>query len=161
MTSSRIDEIDRQILRELADDARLSHREVARRVGMSPGAVHQRVERMEQLGVIKGYHAEIDPEWLGFSTRALIGLQVAQGGTVSETTEQLRSIPEVVSVSLVTGSWDFVVELLVRDQEHLRAALVGEVWRLPIFRHSETMVVLEYAKRTGSSVGLVAPPPAP
>lgn len=117
---------------------------------MSPGAVSQRIERLEQQGVITGYHAAIDPAHLGFRIRALIGLQITQGRTAVETMEQLSAIPEVRSVWLVTGQWDFVVELQVRDHEHLRRALLDEVWRLPIFRHSETMVVLDRAERAAS-----------
>lgn len=75
---------------------------------------------------------------------------MAPGRTAVETMEQLYAIPEVRSVSLVTGQWDFVVELQVRDQEHLRQALIDEVWRLPIFRHSETMVVLDRVERAAS-----------
>jgi Lrp/AsnC family transcriptional regulator for asnA, asnC and gidA len=143
----QIDDVDRSVLSLLAADARLSHREIARRIGMSPGAVSQRVERLEQWGVIGGYRAVIDPKPLGYTTEVLIGLQVNQGLTALETMGELYSIPEVRSVSLVTGQWDFVVELRVRDQEHLREVLLGGVWRLPIFRHSETMVVLERVER--------------
>lgn len=147
---SKLDETDRRLLSLLAGDARLSHRELARRVGMSPGAVSLRVERMERRGVISGYHAAVAPDPLGFHIKVLIGLQVTQGRTAVETMEQLYAIPEVRSVSLVTGQWDFVVELQVRDQEHLRQALIDEVWRLPIFRHSETMVVLDRVERSAS-----------
>jgi Lrp/AsnC family transcriptional regulator for asnA, asnC and gidA len=149
-TQKDLSNVDLRILRLLAADGRLSHREIARRIGMSPGTVSQRVERLEQLGVIRGYHASIDPALLGFRAEAFIGLQVTQGGTAVETMEQLYAIPEVRSVSLVTGQWDFVVEIQVRDQEHLREVLLDELWRLPIFRHSETMIILQRVQRQAS-----------
>lgn len=149
-SKQNVDEVDRKVLASLAEDCRLSHREIARRIGVAPGTVSQRIERLEEHGVIAGYHAAIDPEHLGFRTTALVGLQVTQGGSAQETIDQLYAIPEVRSVSLVTGQWDFVVELQIRDQDHLREVLLGQVWGLPPFRHSETMIVLERVERPAS-----------
>lgn len=150
VASRELDDLDHRILGIVAIEARLSHREIARRVGTSPGTVSQRIERLERAGVIRGYHASIDPALLGYNIEVYIGLQVNQGRTIVETMTQLYAIPEVRSVSLVTGQWDFVVELGVRDQEHLREVLIDEVWRLPIFRHSETMMVLQRVQRHAS-----------
>jgi DNA-binding Lrp family transcriptional regulator len=145
-----LDELDHQILELVASDARLSHREIGRRINTSPGTVSQRVERLERNGIIRGYHASIDPTLLGYRTEVLIGLQINQGRTAVETMKELYEIPEVRSVALVTGQWDFVVELQVRDQQHLREVLLESVWKLPIFRHSETMIVLERVQRQAS-----------
>lgn len=145
-----LDEVDRAVLRLLAEDARRSTREIARSVGMSPGAISERIERLEAAGIVRGYHADVDPSALGFPIDVLIGLQVSQGHPVDDTIEALFQVPEVASVALVTGQWDFVVELRVRDQNHLREVLIGKVWSLPIFRHSETMVTLQRRNRPGS-----------
>lgn len=138
-----LDETDRNILAHLAADARLSHREIARRISMSPGAVSDRIDRLERRGVVRGYHADIDPVALGFPTEALIGIQVTQGHSVDETMASLYLVPEVRSVALVTGRWDFVVEVQVQDQDHLREVLVESIWKLEVFRHSETLMVLK------------------
>jgi DNA-binding Lrp family transcriptional regulator len=145
-----IDDVDLALLRHLAQDARRSNREIARTVGMSSGAITERIERLRGAGIIRGYHADVDPAALGFPIEVLIGLQVSQGSPVEDTIDALFEVPEVASVSLVTGQWDFVVELRVRDQNHLREVLIGKVWSLPIFRHSETMVTLERRERPGS-----------
>jgi DNA-binding Lrp family transcriptional regulator len=151
--SRELDDLDHRILELVASEARLSHREIGRRTSTSPGTVSQRVDRLEKDGVIRGYHASIDPALLGYRTEVYIGLQINQERSALETMTELYEIPEVRSVALVTGQWDFVVELQVRDQEHLREVLLDSVWRLPIFRHSETMIVLERVQRRASWFG--------
>ncbi len=143
-----LDRVDRAILAVVAREARLSHREVARRVGMSPGAISDRIERLERSGVVRGYHADIDPNALGLTVEAFIGLQVAQGPPIAETMETLHAIPEVTGVFLVTGQWDLLVRVQVRDHQHLRDLLVDQVWRTPSFRHSETLMLLDSRRST-------------
>jgi DNA-binding Lrp family transcriptional regulator len=146
-----LDDIDRQIIELLAEDCRRSHRELARAIKMSPGALSQRVERLERAGVVRGYHAAIDASQLGLRMTVILGLEVDQGQTAIQTMEDLFAIAEVRSVSLITGKWDFVVELQVRDQAHLRETLLEHVWQVSGFRHSETMIVLERYARQASS----------
>jgi DNA-binding Lrp family transcriptional regulator len=153
-----LDDLDRRIISVVVADARLSHREIGRRLGMSPGAISQRVNRLEHLGVIRGYHAAIEPGPLGFRTEAMIGLQVIQGQPVVDTMAELYAIPEVQSVCMVTGQWDFLVVLQARDQEHLREVLIDRVWTLPLFRHSETMIVLQRMQRHASWFAADQPP---
>lgn len=142
-SSRRIDDVDRRILAELATDARLSYRELARRIGVAPGTVAERIDRLEDSKAITGYRAQIDPSALGYRTRAIIGLQVAQGPPVEDTMGLLAEVTGVQWVAMVTGQWDLIIELLVRDQVHLREVLIQTVWSLPVFRHSETLVVLD------------------
>jgi Lrp/AsnC family transcriptional regulator, leucine-responsive regulatory protein len=152
-----LDRVDRAILGLITAEARLSHREVARRVGMSPGAISDRIDRLERTGVIRGYHAEVDPESIGLTVEAFIGLQVAQGPPIGETMETLHAIPEVTGVFLVTGQWDLLVRVQVRDHKHLRDLLVDQVWRTPSFRHSETLMLLD-SRRSGPADLLAAMP---
>ncbi|MFC9840917.1 Lrp/AsnC family transcriptional regulator [Rhodococcus sp. NPDC127530] len=150
--SNGLDDIDRRILELLFDDARISVRGLARAVGMSAGAVGERVERLESSGVITGYRAEINPSALGLKLEALIGVELTQHSSVYESMAVLRELREVVSIELVTGRWDLVVRIRVRDHEHLKEVLTESVWKLPTLGHSESMVVLE--SHTGN-----APPP--
>ena len=145
--SRRLDELDRRILSELAADARLSNRELARRIGVAPGTVAERIDRLERSRAISGYHAHVEPEALGFHSNAIIGLQIAQGPPVAETMERLARVPGVQWVAMVTGQWDLMIELLVRDQAQLREVLTDTIWTLPEFRHSETLVVLDRVRR--------------
>ena len=145
-----LDDVDRRIVGLLGTDARLSNREIARRIGMSPGAISERIDRLERVGVIRGYHADVDPAAVGLNTSAMIGLQITQGHPVDETMAALFGVPQVSSVSMVTGQWDFIVEIQVRDQEHLREVLIDHIWQLPVFRHSETLMVLQRYRRPDS-----------
>jgi Lrp/AsnC family transcriptional regulator, leucine-responsive regulatory protein len=140
---NRIDDVDRRLLSLLSADPRMSARALARAIGMSPGAVGERVERLQQAGVIRGFTLDVDPEALGFEIVAMIGVELRQGASVQGTINALRSISEVRSMVLVTGRWDLVLTLAARDQRHLRDVLVNEIWRVADFRHSETMVVLD------------------
>lgn len=147
-----LDRVDRAILAVVAREARLSHREIARRVGMSPGAISDRIERLERTGVVRGYHADIDPVALGLTVEAFIGLQVAQGPPIAETMETMRAMPEVTGVFLVTGQWDLLVRVQVRDHQHLRDLLVDQVWRTPSFQHSETLMILDAHRSTAADL---------
>lgn len=138
-----LDAIDRKLLQVLREDARISVRGLARVIGMSAGAVGERLERLEARGVIKGYRVDIDPAALGLGLEVLIGIELSQHQAVVETMDTLRNVPEVVQVELVTGRWDVVVRLRLRDQEHLKDVLTSSVWKIPSVRHSESMIVLE------------------
>jgi Lrp/AsnC family leucine-responsive transcriptional regulator len=119
---SLLDETNRRLLEELQDDARLTLAELGRRVGLSPPAVAERVQRLEVAGVIRGYRAELDPRALGLSLSAIVRVRPAPG--------QLRSVadlaqrtPEVVECHRVTGDDCFVMKAHVRDVEHLEEVI--------------------------------------
>lgn len=144
-----LDETDRQILLLLADNARQSVRELARRIQMSPGAVADRIARLEERGVIRGYHTQIDPAALGYGLEAIVALQVEQGPSLETLLDRLMSIPEVEAAQVVTGPWDLVVRVRVRDHQHMRAVVFDGIWKVPGFRHSETMISYETRVRPG------------
>ena len=149
----RIDDIDRRLLLLLRRDARLSARALGREIGMSAGAVSERVQRLEASGAIRGYHADVDPAAIGYAMRVLVGLQTEQGMSMHDTIAALLAAPEVIEVMVVSGQWDFVVLAQVRDHQHLRDLVVGGLWDVPGFRHSETMLVLE--RREGDDAWVV------
>lgn len=139
---SRVDEIDERLVQLLQRDARKSARALAREIGMSPGAVSERISRLEAAGVIKGYRAEIDPSALGLHIRVLIGVQVHQDQSPSDHIKSLFDIEEVTEVHIVSGQWDLLVAVQVRDGEHLKEVVLGKIWGTSGFRHSETMLLL-------------------
>lgn len=144
---TRLDEVDKTLLDLLKGDARRSARALAREIGMSPGAVSERISRLETAGVIKAYRAEIDPSALGLHVRVLIGVQIQQEPAPEEIVESLLDIPEVTEVHVVSGQWDLVLVVEVSDGEHLKDVVLSKIWRTPGFRHSETMLMLgSYSK---------------
>lgn len=138
-----IDDVDVQLLRLLHEDARMSARALARSIGMSPNAVSERLERLQSSGVIRGFHIDIDAATLGLGLEVMLGMQISQGRPLMETVEALLAIREVTTVQLVTGHWDLMLTMRVRDQHHLLETLVERIWKVPEFRHSESLVILE------------------
>lgn len=138
-----LDPVDIRLLGLLTKDARLSSRRLGREIGMSPGAVSERVARLERDGVIRGYRADVDPRALGFDMQVIIGLRTEQSPLLEEALEEVAAIPEVEHAHVVAGSWDLVLYVHVRDHDHLRSIILERLWRLSTFRHSETMLVLD------------------
>lgn len=138
----RIDDLDRRILGLLKGDARLSSRAIGRTLGVAAGTVGQRIARLEQTGVIRGYAADIDEAHLGRRLRVVVGLQIAQGSALEQILDELRAFPEVEEVLVVTGQWDIIVIGRVSDPDHLNDMLTNGLWQSPSFRHSETMIVI-------------------
>jgi DNA-binding Lrp family transcriptional regulator len=143
----RLDDLDREILRLLSQDARQSVRAIARHTQMSPGAISERIARLERAGVVLGYHAVVDPVALGFALEAIIAIQTEQGPSLADTLDRLMNLPEVESAQVVTGRWDLVVRVRARDHWHLRNIVLDKIWGFPGFRHSETMVVYDTRHR--------------
>ncbi|MGH9245081.1 MAG: Lrp/AsnC family transcriptional regulator [Acidimicrobiales bacterium] len=142
MDAPELDGIDLQLLHLLADDARMSQRELARRVSMSAPAVADRLTRLERAGVIRGYRAELDREKLGFPLVAIIGIEAIQGAQQAGLLDTLRAMPEVEDVHLITGPRDLLVRVRVRDHDHLKDYLFNRIWPLKGVHRTETFVVM-------------------
>lgn len=137
-----LDASDVAILRLLADDARISHRRLAREIGMSAPAVTDRVARLERAGVIRGYRVELDRAALGFGLVVYVGVVAVQGADQRDVVAALRELPEVEDVHVVTGPKDLLVRLRLRDHEHLRDVLFDRIWSLPGVDRTETYISL-------------------
>ncbi len=136
-----LDETDRAILRILQADARTPFSEVARRIDMSSATVHDRVGRMEDAGVIEGYHAEIDPKAVGYGVSALVGLRVEQGRE-EDALDRLRDIEGVREIHLTTGEWDVILRVVAEDTDRLRELMFERVAEMDGFSRSQTMIIL-------------------
>jgi Lrp/AsnC family leucine-responsive transcriptional regulator len=146
-----IDEVDQRIITLLTGDARLSARAIARELGMSPGAISERIDRLETGGIITGYHASVDIAALGYPMRAIVGVSVVRGGeALAGVVEQLMGIRNVQTVKLVTGQWDLLVEIVVRDNAQLREILVDAISATPGVTATQTMITLSTVQRPGS-----------
>jgi Lrp/AsnC family leucine-responsive transcriptional regulator len=117
-----LDPTNRRLLAELQADARISNAELGRRVGLSSPAVAERVRRLEQDGVIRGYHAEIDPRRVGLSLSVLIRVRPAPR-QLAAVAELARQSEEVVECQRVTGDDCFVLTAHVQDVEHMEAVI--------------------------------------
>ncbi|KDS91561.1 ArsR family transcriptional regulator [Halorubrum saccharovorum] len=137
-----LDETDRSILRILQEDARTPFSEVARRIDMSSATVHDRVNRMEEAGVIEGYHASIDPKAVGYGVSAFVGLRVEQGRE-EDALERLRDIDGVCEIHLTTGEWDVILKVVAANTDSLRELMFERVAEMEGFSRSQTMIILD------------------
>jgi DNA-binding Lrp family transcriptional regulator len=138
-----LDEVDRRIILVLERDARLSARAIARQIGMSPGAVSERIERLEGRGVILGYHAHVNPDILGYGVEAIVCIETDQGPALTEMLDRLMELAAVERAHVVSGRWDVLVHVRVRDQVELRDLILSHISTIPGFRHTETMMSWE------------------
>ena len=116
---SKLDKLDKQILRLIAQDARIPFLEVARECNVSGAAIHQRIQKLSQMGVIKGSQFIIDPEKIGYETCAYIGLNLKDPETFDAVVEQLKEIPEVVECHYTTGNFDMFIKIYALNNHHL------------------------------------------
>ena len=115
-----LDSVDRQILAELQSDGRMTNVELARRVELSAPPCLRRVRRLEEAGIIKGYHAEVDPVSLGWEITffALVGLDSQKQAVLEAFQEEVKTWPEVRECHMIRGGGDFLVRLVARDTAH-------------------------------------------
>lgn len=118
-----LDQTDLRILKLLVDDPRRSGRALAKEVGLSPSAVTERINQLEERGVITGYTATVDMSKLERPMTAYVGMTLELGPEHQERSRQLTEIPEVETVILTTGEFDVLLKIKVRDIEHLNEVL--------------------------------------
>jgi Lrp/AsnC family transcriptional regulator, leucine-responsive regulatory protein len=121
-SQKELDAADWRLLELLQEDARLTFAELGRRVSLSPPAVAERVRRLEQEGVLTGYHAEVDVAKLGFPMQAVVRI-IASARLADQLGIQVRDIPEVLECQRVTGQDSFVVRVAIRSVQHLEDIL--------------------------------------
>jgi Lrp/AsnC family transcriptional regulator, leucine-responsive regulatory protein len=141
-----LDDIDVRILDLLKSDARIANAAIARDVGLAPSAVFQRIRKLEDSGVIRGYHAHLDPTSVGQGLLAFIRVQTGEGARAKETAAMLGSIREVLEVHRVVGEDCFFLKVRVRDAEALGALLDEKIQRLPPVASTKTTIVLSTSK---------------
>ena len=142
--SMDIDEIDVSILKEVQEDSKTSYRDIAKRLGLSVGTVHNRVKKMTELGVIRNFAAVLDPEKLGFDLTALILLQV-EGVRIVEVEKTIAKSRSVLAVYDTTGDYDIVTVAKFKTREELNA-FIKETLKMPYVKRSVTSIALNVVK---------------
>lgn len=137
-----IDGIDKEILRALMQDARTPVLEIARTIGISGAAIHQRLRKLETSGLISGSKFVINPKILGYTTMAFVGVYLDKAVSNPEAVKQLKKIPEVLECHYTTGNWSIFIKILCRDNEHLMYLLNKEIQSIPGVSRTETFISL-------------------
>lgn len=140
-----IDTLDRRILALLLKDARMPFVEVARRCKVSGAAVHQRISKLTETGVIDGSHFSLNPKALGFMTCAFIGIQVnlTSTSTHNEVFGKIQQIPEIIECHHISGKYSLLVKIYTRNNEHLKQVIVEKIQAIPEISFTETFISLE------------------
>lgn len=139
--AAAVDGVDRQLVEALRTNARATYAELAREVGLSAPAVHERVAKLEATGVITGYHAAVAAERLGYAMSALVGIFLTDTADSDELAGRLEALPEVEDCWFVAGEESYVVKVRVADVAGLEQ-MIGTVNRLPGVARTRTTVVL-------------------
>lgn len=139
----KIDSLDRRILNLIINNARTPFKEIADACGVSRAAVHQRVQRMIESGVITGSGYVLDYKALGYTTITYIGIKLEKGSLFREASHKLKAIPEIVECHYTTGPYAMLIKLVSRDNAHLMEILSRLIEEIPGIKSTETMISLQ------------------
>ena len=138
----KIDGIDKKILRYLMADARKPILEIARNIGISGAAIHQRLRKLEKSGLIAGSKFVINPRILGYTTMAYVGIFLDKAMSNPTAVKALEKIPEVLECHYTTGNWSILIKVLCKDNEHLMYVLNKQIQQIEGVSRTETFISL-------------------
>ena len=138
----KLDEMDRKILSFLVKDARMPFLEIARECGVSGAAIHQRVRKLEDLGIITGFSAMVKPTALGFPVCAFIMMNISEANKYNDVVAALKKIPEVVECHFITGHSSMLLKIYCSDYDHLMEVILNTIQKIPSVESTETMISL-------------------
>lgn len=143
-----LDDTDRRILTALHADARMSNSALADLVGIAASTCHGRVRRLQELGVIRGFYADIDPAAIGLSLQAMISvsLQSKARGKIHNFIQQIRRRPQVMDVYFLAGADDFILHVAARDTDDLRSFVVENLNADSDVAGTQTSLIFEHLR---------------
>lgn len=142
-----LDDLDRKILNLIVNDARKPFLEVARECHVSGAAIHQRIQKLTQAGVIKGSEFVIDSNKLGYETCAYMGLFLQNPGQFPDVVQALQKIPEVVECHYTTGQYDLFIKIYAKNNQHLLNIIHQKLQPLGLARTETLMSFKESFRR--------------
>jgi DNA-binding Lrp family transcriptional regulator len=146
---ANLDQIDRRLLAELQDDGRMTNVELAQRVGLTAPPCLRRVRALEDEGVIKGYHAELDPSKLGYAITvfALVSLKSQAEEALRQFEDHMRTLPEVRECHMLNGEIDFILKIVSRDLQSFQEFLTSKLTPAPNVASVKTSLTIRTAKQ--------------
>ena len=139
----KIGTLDKKILNILSKNARMPFKDVAAECGVSRAAIHQRVQRLIEIGVILGSSFNINPKSLGYTTCTYVGITLERGNMYRDVAQQIAMIPEVVECHYTTGSYTMLIKLYAKDNEQLMELLNDKLQNINGVVSTETLISLE------------------
>ena len=138
-----IDDLDKKILTIITHNARIPFKDVAEQCGVSRAAVHQRVQRMFDIGVIIGSGYQVNPKMLGYNLCVYVGLTLERGHMYRQVCAELEKIPEIVESQFTLGAYWMLIKLYARDDKHLMHLLNTKIQTIPGIANTETLTTLD------------------
>ena len=141
----KTDTLDKKILMILMRDARTPFLEIARECGVSGAAIHQRIHKLKESGIVAGSQMNIDPRGFGYNTCAFIGIQVnlTTSSTHEEVFQKIMEIPEIVECHHISGKYSLLVKIFTKTNEHLKGVIIDKIQSIPEITFTETFISLE------------------
>lgn len=139
----QLDDTDRKILSYLVKNARTPFLEIARECGISGAAIHQRVRKMEEAGIIEGSRFSVKPDALGLKICAFIGVILDNAHQYKSVVKELEKIPEVTECHFITGQYTFLLKLRCSSHQHLMDVLINTLQNVPGIAKTESFISLE------------------
>lgn len=139
MANHNLDSLDKKILKLIAEDARIPFLEVARSCNVSGAAIHQRIQKLNNMGVLKGSQFIIDPEKIGYETCAYMGINLKHPENFDKVVDSLKQIPEIVECHYTTGDYDIFIKIYAFNNHHLLNIIHDRLQPLGLSR-SETII---------------------
>lgn len=138
-----IDKIDRQILSILMENAKTPYTEIAKKLLVSPGTIHVRMKKMEDVGLVKKSQLTINHELLGYDLTAFLGIYLEKGSNYKDVIEQMDKIPEIVEAHYTTGVYSIFAKITCKNTKHMRHVLNEEIQSVNGIQRTETIISLE------------------
>ena len=138
-----IDQLEEKILKLITKNARIAFLEVARECGVSGAAIHQRVQRLLNIGVITGSEFIINPQKLGYNTCAYIGIYLEKAAYHRQVVEAMRKIPEIVECHYTTGQYSLFIKIVTKTNKHLKYLIDEKIQAIDGVARTETFISLE------------------
>jgi Lrp/AsnC family transcriptional regulator for asnA, asnC and gidA len=137
-----IDEIDRQILSILMQDAKTPYQEIGKKLFISPGTVHVRLKKLTKSGLVKGSQLNVDYNLLGYDISAFLGIYLEKSSLYDQVEAELLKIPEVVGAHYTTGVYSIFAKVVCKDTDHLRSILSEKIQLIQGIQRTETFISL-------------------
>ncbi|TXB63405.1 Lrp/AsnC ligand binding domain-containing protein [Phaeodactylibacter luteus] len=140
---AEIDDLDKQILSILMRNAKKPYTDIAKQLFVSGGTIHVRMKKMEDAGIVKGYHLAVDHERLGYDISAFLGIYLDKSSLYEDVAGELEKIPEVVAAHYTTGLYSIFATIICRDTTHLREVLHDKIQKISGIQRTETFISLQ------------------
>jgi Lrp/AsnC family transcriptional regulator, regulator for asnA, asnC and gidA len=138
-----LDEVDKQILAILMRNAKTPYTDIAKKIHVSGGTVHVRMNKLEEMGIVTGATLAIDYTKLGYDISAFLGIYLDKSSLYDEVSDQLAKIPEIVAAHYTTGIYSIFAKIICRDTAHLKEVLHDKIQKINGIQRTETFISLQ------------------